>query len=108
MVAMAWALFMDSLLSGLPGHDQNGGDETHGGDQEHILAENQQAGGGGGHTHNGREVVPGAEPLLHKDSDKQGCQDEFDALKIQGQQISGQGAQGGTGHPPALVEEGYQ
>lgn len=108
MVKMAWVLFMAGLRSGLLCHDQNGSDETHGGDQEYILSKNQQADGSGGHAHDGREMVLCVEPLFHKNGDEQGSENEFDAFKIQGQQASGQGAQGSAANPPALVKKGYQ
>jgi len=96
------------LFPRFPGHDQNCGDEAHGGNQEYIPAKDDQASRGGGDAYKGREVVFGTEPLLHKDRNKQGGEDEFDALEIQGQQISGSCAEKGSAHPPALVEKGDQ
>ena len=103
---MLCSLSMALLLS--PHPDQNGSDGSHRGDQKHILAEKDQAHGGGGETHQGRPVVLAAEPLLHKDGDEKGRQNELDALKVQGQQTPGKAPQHAAQHPVDLIEKGNQ
>jgi len=95
---------MVSPPSGLPAQGQNSGDQEHGGDEKYILSENCQTGGGDSHTNDGGEVVFGAEPLLHKNGDKQGGQDKFDALVIDGEQVACQRAQQGAGYPVDVVK----
>lgn len=94
--------------SSLTAQGQQQGDGDHGWDQENIAAEDQQAQGSCRNAGNGRQMVFGAEPLLHEDGDKQGGQHEIDALIIQRDQPARQCAQQTACHPVALVEHRHQ
>ena len=107
-MAMSCRLSMGGLLSGLAQCRQGNGDNHHRGNQKNIPAEKEKTGGGGNRTDDGGGVVVGAEPLLHKNGDEQGGEDEFDALVIDGDQRSCQGAKYRACHPVDLVEEGDQ
>ena len=92
--------------SGLGQQGQRRGNQRHGGDQENVLPKEQQAKCRGCHADQGGEVMFGAEPLLHKDGDKEGGEDKVDAFVVDGNQISCQTAQGGTQYPVAVVQQG--
>ena len=108
MVKTACNLFMGFPPSRFPHNGKHYGNDHHGGDQEDISAENQQADHGGNHADDSGQVIFGAEPLFHKDRDEQSGENEFNTLVVDGQQGTGQTAQDGAGHPIDLVEQGHQ
>ena len=86
--------------------DQQGRNHDHGRNQENLTAEQNEGYGGGADTDDGGNMVSGAEPLLHEHGDEQGSQNEFNTLKVDWEQRTGQTAQHTADDPVDLVKQG--
>jgi len=91
---------------GLIPQDQKSCDGSHGGDREQLTAKNQQTDRCADHTDQRGTVIFDRQPLFYKQSYEQGSQHKGDPGKIEGQQISGDIAQGAANDPVAVVKEG--
>ena len=93
-------------LTGLASGGEQNGNQYHGRNQEDILAKDHQAQHSGYHTHNGREVVFVGKPLLCEERNKQRSQDEFNTLKADRDEVTGNRADHTACHPVKMVQQG--
>ena len=77
----------------------------HGGDQEVIRAEEEQATDTGEESHPFAGMALFLEPLLHEDDNEHGGHDKIQSLGIEADQAAQHAAQGGAARPVELIEQ---